>query len=62
LLHHNEHVSPERFLLCVLEPGFVAASGIGSHPYVGGFKKLQLIVNQRDTAAGAGGVYEVISQ
>jgi hypothetical protein len=34
----------------------------GLRIFVGGFKKLQFIVNQRDTPAGAGGVYEVIGQ
>jgi hypothetical protein len=30
--------------------------------FVGGFKKLQFIVNQRDIQAGAGGVYEVVPE
>jgi hypothetical protein len=34
----------------------------GQRIFVGGFKKLQFIVNQRDTPAGAGGVYEVLSE
>jgi len=32
----------------------------GERIFVGGFKKLQYIVNQRDIPAQAGGVYEVI--
>jgi hypothetical protein len=34
----------------------------GERIFVGGFKKLQFIVNQRDIPAGAGGVYEVIAR
>jgi hypothetical protein len=34
----------------------------GRRIFVGGFKKLPFIVNQRDNPIGAGGVYEVISQ
>jgi hypothetical protein len=34
----------------------------GERIFVGGFKKLQFIVNQRDTPAAAGAVYEVIGQ
>jgi hypothetical protein len=34
----------------------------GSRIFIGGFKKLQYIVNQRDNPAGAGGVYEVVGQ
>jgi hypothetical protein len=34
----------------------------GQRIFVGGFKKLQFIVNQRDNPTGAGGVYEVVSQ
>jgi hypothetical protein len=34
----------------------------GERIFVGGFKKLQFIVNQRDNPVGAGGVYEVIPQ
>jgi hypothetical protein len=34
----------------------------GQRIFVGGFKKLQFIVNQRDIPALAGGVYEVLSQ
>jgi hypothetical protein len=33
----------------------------GSRIFVGGFKKLEYIVNQRDIPAAAGGVYEVVS-
>jgi hypothetical protein len=33
----------------------------GGRIFVGGFKKLQFIINQRDNSIGAGGVYEVIS-
>jgi hypothetical protein len=34
----------------------------GDRIFVGGFKKLQFIVNQRDIPAGAGGVYEVLPE
>jgi hypothetical protein len=34
----------------------------GDRIFVGGFKKLQFIINQRDNPIGAGGVYEVLSQ
>jgi hypothetical protein len=34
----------------------------GDRVFVGGFKKLQFIINQRDNPIGAGGVYEVVSK
>jgi hypothetical protein len=34
----------------------------GSRIFVGGFKKLQFIINQRDNPIGAGGVYEVVGE
>jgi hypothetical protein len=34
----------------------------GNRIFVGGYKKLQYIVNQRDNPIGAGGVYEVVSE
>ena len=34
----------------------------GERIFIGGFKKLQFIVNQRDNPVGAGAVYEVIGQ
>jgi hypothetical protein len=34
----------------------------GERIFIGAFKKLQFIVNQRDIPAGAGGVYEVLSK
>ena len=34
----------------------------GQRIFVGAFKKLQFIVNERDIQAGAGGVYEVMNQ
>jgi hypothetical protein len=34
----------------------------GERIFVGGFKKLQYIIDQRDNPTGAGGVYEVVSE